>query len=79
MVCALIYYWGGKWFPSFFCLPIIALATISVPVLCVIQYCLSYNSNNGDIWNGRVRGKGKQRRERNKTKQKTAEEINWER
>jgi hypothetical protein len=27
---------GGKWFPSFFHLPIIALATVTVPVLCVI-------------------------------------------
>jgi hypothetical protein len=40
---------GGKWFPSFFRLPIIALAIVTVPVLCVIQYCLACNNNNGDI------------------------------
>jgi hypothetical protein len=32
---------GGKWFPSFFHLPIIVLAIITVPVLCVIHYCLA--------------------------------------
>jgi hypothetical protein len=40
---------GGNWFPSFFHLPITALAIVTVPVLCVIQYCLACNSNNGDI------------------------------
>jgi hypothetical protein len=40
---------GGKWFPFFFCLPIIALATVIVPILCVIQYSLACNNNNGDI------------------------------
>jgi hypothetical protein len=39
----------GKWFPSFFCLPIIALGIVTVPVLCVIQYCVACNNNNGDI------------------------------
>jgi hypothetical protein len=40
---------GRKWFPSFFQLPIIAFAIIIVPVLCVIQYSLTCNNNNGDI------------------------------
>jgi hypothetical protein len=40
---------GGNWFPSFFHLLIIALATVTVPVLCVIQYCLAYNNNDDDI------------------------------
>jgi hypothetical protein len=48
LVPELIYYWW-KWFPSFFCLPFIALATVTVPVLCVIQYCLACNSNSDDI------------------------------
>jgi hypothetical protein len=26
----------GKWFPSFFCLPIIPVGAATVPVLCVI-------------------------------------------
>jgi hypothetical protein len=38
----------GKQFPSFFRLPIIVLATDTVPVLYVIQYCLACN-NTGDI------------------------------
>jgi hypothetical protein len=49
LVPVLIYYWGGKWFPSFFRLPIIDLAIITVPVLCVILYCLACNNNNGDF------------------------------
>jgi hypothetical protein len=75
---------GGKWFPSFFLLPIISLAIVTVPVLCIIQYCLACNNNNGDIHNGRVRGevkkKGKQTvKQTNKQKTDRAKEINRER
>jgi hypothetical protein len=53
---------GEKWFPSFFHLPVIVLVTVTVPVLCVIQYCLACNNNDDDILNGRVRGERKQRK-----------------
>jgi hypothetical protein len=49
LVPVLICYWGGKWFPSFFHLLIFALATVTVLVLCVIQYCLTWNSNCDNI------------------------------
>jgi hypothetical protein len=39
----------GKMISPFFHLPIIALAIFTVPILCVIQYCLACNNNNGDI------------------------------
>jgi hypothetical protein len=42
---------GEKWFLSFFPLPIIALAIVTVPVLFAIQYCLACNNNNVDIEN----------------------------
>jgi hypothetical protein len=40
---------GGNWFPSFFHLPIIALAIVTVSVLCAIKYFLACNNNNGDM------------------------------
>jgi hypothetical protein len=46
----------------------IALGIVTVSVLCVIQYFLACNNNNGDIYNGRVRGEGKQRRLKKKGK-----------
>jgi hypothetical protein len=41
VVPVLIYYREETGFPLFFHLPIIALAIVTVPVLCVIQYCLA--------------------------------------
>jgi hypothetical protein len=41
---------GGKWFPSCFCLPNIALAITTVPILGITPYCLACNNNNGDFW-----------------------------
>jgi prepilin signal peptidase PulO-like enzyme (type II secretory pathway) len=31
----------GNWFPCFFCLPIIALGVVIVPILCAIKYFLA--------------------------------------
>jgi hypothetical protein len=58
----------GKLVSHFFCLPIIVLGAVIVPVLCAIEYFLACNNNSGDIWNGRVRGDGKQRSERKREK-----------
>jgi hypothetical protein len=33
----------------FFCVPIIALGIVIVPVLCTIKYFLACSNNNGDI------------------------------
>jgi hypothetical protein len=49
-----------NWFPCFFCLLIIVFGVVTVPVLCAIKYFLAYNNNNGNIYNGRVSGDGKQ-------------------
>jgi hypothetical protein len=69
LVPVLIYYWGETGFP-FFHLPIFALAIVTVLVLCAIKYFLACNNNNGDIWNGRLRGEGKQEcKEKGKNKQ----------
>jgi hypothetical protein len=57
--CPYFLLWG-KWFPSFFCLPIIVLGVVIVPVLYAIKYFLACNNNNGNIQNGRVRGDGKE-------------------
>jgi hypothetical protein len=45
----------------------IVLAIVTIPVLCLIQYCLTCNNN------GRVRGEGKKRRYRKREKQTTQE------
>jgi hypothetical protein len=39
----------GKWFHSFFRLPLIALAVVTLPELCAIKYFLACNNNSGDI------------------------------
>jgi hypothetical protein len=39
----------GNRFPCFFCLAIIALGIVTVPVLCTIKYFLACDNNNGDI------------------------------
>jgi hypothetical protein len=38
-----------NWFPCFFCLPIIALDIVIVPVLCAIKYFLAGNNSTSDI------------------------------
>jgi hypothetical protein len=63
----------GNWFPCFFCLPVIVLGVVTVPVLCAVKYFLACNNSNGNIYNGRVRGDGKQEvKEKGQTNKQTS-------
>jgi hypothetical protein len=50
----------GKLVSLFFCLLVIVLGVVTVPVLCAITYFLASDNNNGNMWNGSARGDGKQ-------------------
>jgi hypothetical protein len=69
LIPVLICCWGENGFHPFFHLPIIPLGAVTVPVLCVIEYYLAYNSKSNDIQNGRVRRKRKQRKKRLKNRE----------
>jgi hypothetical protein len=72
----------GNWFPCFFCVPVIVLGVVTLLVLCAIKYFLACNNNNGNIYNGRLRGGGKQEIKENgktnkqKSRKKQKEESN---
>jgi hypothetical protein len=69
-------FFGGKWFPSLFHLPIIPLGAVSVPGLCVIYYYLTYNSKTNKTKKEREKRKRKKKEEPKKSTGKDGGQTN---